>query len=110
MTSCFVNPKHKPIWFQPAALAIASWAAAIAVGDQAGAASRRSEREVASVEQRAARSPIMANVSLSNERITVYDANGWVLRAPVSNGQRGRETPADMFSVIEKQAEHYSNL
>ena len=48
--------------------------------------------------------------SLYNQRITVYDANGWILRAPVSSGQRGRETPAGIFSIIQKEAEHYSNL
>jgi hypothetical protein len=52
----------------------------------------------------------MAIVSLHNQRITVYDANGWILRAPVSSGQKGRETPAGIFSVIQKEAEHYSNL
>ena len=31
-------------------------------------------------------------------------------RAPVSTGQKGRETPAGIFSIIQKQAEHYSNL
>ena len=46
----------------------------------------------------------------SSQRITVYDANGWILRAPVSSGQKGRETPAGIFSVIQKEAEHYSNL
>src|SRR5262245_33836963 len=80
------------------------------MGDHAGAASSRNERAVASVEQRIAGAPIMAIVSLRNQRITVYDANGWILRAPVSSGQKGRETPAGIFSVIEKQAEHYSNL
>lgn len=54
--------------------------------------------------------PILAIVSLQRQRITVYDAQGWILRAPVSSGQKGRETPAGVFSVIEKQAEHYSNL
>jgi hypothetical protein len=88
MTSCFVNPKHKPNWLQPARLAIASWAAVIAVGDHAGAAGGRNERAVASVESRAAGAPIMAIVSLRNQRITVYDANGWILRAPVSSGQK----------------------
>jgi hypothetical protein len=110
MTSCFVNPKHKPNWLQPARLAIASWAAVIAVGDHAGAAGGRNERAVASVESRAAGAPIMAIVSLRNQRITVYDGNGWILRAPVSSGQKGRETPAGIFSVIQKEAEHYSNL
>jgi hypothetical protein len=28
----------------------------------------------------------------------------------VSSGQKGRETPAGIFSVIQKNAEHYSNL
>src|SRR2546430_11295732 len=52
----------------------------------------------------------MAIVSLRDQRITVYDATGWILRAPVSSGQKGRETPAGIFSVIQKEAEHYSNL
>jgi lipoprotein-anchoring transpeptidase ErfK/SrfK len=52
----------------------------------------------------------MAIVSLRDQRITIYDKDGWILRAPVSSGQRGRETPAGVFSVIQKDAEHYSNL
>ena len=52
----------------------------------------------------------MAVVSLRSQQITVYDADGWILRGPVSSGQKGRETPAGVFSVIQKQAEHYSNL
>jgi hypothetical protein len=80
------------------------------MGDHASAASSRSERALASVESRSAGAPIMAIVSLRTQRITLYDANGWILRAPVSSGQKGRETPAGIFSVIEKQAEHYSNL
>ena len=52
----------------------------------------------------------MAVVALRSQQITVYDADGWILRGPVSSGQKGRETPAGVFSVIQKQAEHYSNL
>jgi hypothetical protein len=62
------------------------------------------------VESRAGGAPVMAIVSLHSQRITVYDAGGWILRAPVSSGQTGRETPAGIFSVIQKEAEHYSNL
>ena len=61
-------------------------------------------------QSRTAGEPIMAIVSLHNQRITIYDANGWILRAPVSSGQRGRETPAGIFSVIQKDADHHSNL
>jgi hypothetical protein len=110
MRSRFVNPKRKATRLRPTQLAMAGLAALLAAGDHAGAADRRGERFVEAIEQRTAGEPIMAIVSLHSQRITVYDANGWILRAPVSSGQRGRETPAGIFSVIEKQAEHYSNL
>src|ERR1700730_5736339 len=106
----FVNLKRKQTWLRPAHLAIAGLAALIAAGDHAEATDRRGERAVESIESRAAGEPIMAIVSLQNQRITVYDANGWIQRAPVSSGQRGRETPAGIFSVIQKDADHHSNL
>ena len=111
-TSGFLNPRHRLTWLERAHLVIAGWAAVMVMGDHAGAANGRKERVVA-FESRIAGEPVepmMAIVSLRNQRITAYDAKGWILRAPVSSGQKGRETPAGIFSVIEKQAEHYSNL
>jgi hypothetical protein len=110
MNADVVNAKRKATWWQPARLAVASFAAVIVASGHAGAASSRNERSVASVESRVPGQPIMAIVSLRSQRITIYDADGWVLRAPVSSGQKGRETPAGIFTVIEKQVEHYSNL
>src|SRR4030081_2786842 len=110
MRSRFVNPKRKQTRLRPAHLAIAGLAALIAAGDYVGATDRRSERSVESIQPRTAGQPIMAVVSLHNQRITVYDADGWIVRAPVSSGQKGRETPAGIFSIIQKNAEHYSSL
>src|SRR4030088_2343823 len=110
MRSRCVNPKRKPTRPRPAHLAVAGLAALIAAAAPVGPTDRRNERVVESIEQRTAGEPVMAIVSLHSQRITVYDANGWILRAPVSSGQKGRETPAGIFSVIQKQAEHYSNL
>src|ERR1700738_254056 len=107
MTSRFANPKRKQTRLRSAHLVVASVAALVAAGDHAGARSGWSER---SVESHSAGDPIMAIVSLRNQRITLYDATGWILRAPVSSGQKGRETPAGIFTVIQKEAEHYSNL
>ena len=109
MTFCIAGPKRdRP---RPRlAHALAVLAALIAAGDRAGARSARNDRLVESIESRAAGEPVMAIVSLQSQRITVYDANGWILRAPVSSGQKGRETPAGIFSVIQKEADHYSNL
>jgi hypothetical protein len=84
--------------------------ALVMAGDHAAAKSSRTESSVESIQSRVAGEPIMAIVSLRDQRITIHDANGWILRAPVSSGQKGRETPAGIFSVIQKEAEHYSNL
>jgi flagellar biosynthesis regulator FlaF len=54
--------------------------------------------------------PVMAIVALSEQHVTIYDAEGKMLRAPVSTGQSGYETPAGIYSILEKNREHYSNL
>ncbi len=105
-----MNPQHTQTRLRSPHLAIAALAALVGLGDHAGATDDRIERSVKSIESRTAGEPILAIVALDEQRITVYDAEGWILRAPVSSGQRGRETPAGIFSIIQKQAEHYSNL
>src|SRR5947207_7622699 len=110
MTFRDVNLTSMQRWLQAVSLAVAGLAALIAAGNDAAARSGWSERSVEPIELRAARDPIMVIVSLRNQRITVYDAEGWILRAPVSSGQKGRETPAGIYSVIQKVEEHYSNL
>jgi lipoprotein-anchoring transpeptidase ErfK/SrfK len=59
---------------------------------------------------RPAADPIMAIVSIKSQRVTFYDAEGWILRAPVSTGTTGRETPAGVFAVIEKNKDHHSSM
>ena len=110
MTSRYVNPKCRKNRLRPAYFAVAGLAALIAAGGHAAARGGSSERPVESIQSRSAGEPVMAIVSLRNQRITVYDAKGWILRAPVSSGTTGRETPAGIFSVIQKVEEHYSNL
>jgi hypothetical protein len=55
--------------------------------------------------------PALAVVALDAQRVTIYDSNGRVLQqSPVSTGQTGYETPAGIFSVVQKKADHNSNL
>ena len=54
--------------------------------------------------------PIMAIVTIKTQKVTFYDADGWILRAPVSTGITGRETPAGVFAVLEKDKDHHSSL
>jgi L,D-transpeptidase catalytic domain len=109
MTSRLINFKHPHGVLRPVQLGMAL-ALVIAAGGDAFARSGRTEIPIEAVQSRAAGEPIVAVVSLHDQRVTVYDANGWILRAPVSSGQKGRETPAGIFSVIQKEVEHYSNL
>jgi hypothetical protein len=59
---------------------------------------------------RAAGEPIMAIVSIKTQQVTFYDADGWIFRAPVSTGVEGRETPAGVFAVLEKDKDHHSTM
>jgi len=59
---------------------------------------------------REAGEPIMAIVSIKTQQVTLYDADGWILRAPVSTGVAGRETPAGVFAVLEKEKDHRSTM
>jgi hypothetical protein len=78
----------------------------------AGAAAKqaRPAAPVEAVAPRDAGEPIMAIVSIKSQRVTFYDADGWILRAPVSTGTTGRETPAGVFAVLEKDKDHHSSM
>jgi hypothetical protein len=87
-------------------------AALMALTPPAGAAAKQANpaHSVAATAPRDAGAPIMAIVSIKSQQVTIYDADGWMLRAPVSTGIKGRETPAGVFSVVEKDKDHHSNL
>jgi multidrug efflux pump subunit AcrA (membrane-fusion protein) len=78
----------------------------------AGAAAKqpRPARTIEATAPREAGEPIMAIVSIKTQKVTFYDAEGWILRAPVSTGVAGRETPAGVFAVLEKDKDHHSSL
>jgi hypothetical protein len=79
------------------------------IAEAAPGKGRQGQQETA-VATRPSTTPVMAIVSLNQQRVTIYDAEGPILQAPVSTGQTGYETPAGIYSVLEKQVEHYSNL
>jgi len=92
-----------------ATLAISGLVTLVTLGP---AKSQRSEveREREAVLVRHAGTPVMAVVALAEQRVTIYDISGKILRASVSTGQTGYETPVGIYSVLQKEAEHYSNL
>jgi len=101
-------------WGFSAIVTLAATAAltALTVAPPAEAAASRASpaHPTAATAPRDAGAPIMAIVSIKSQQVTIYDADGWILRAPVSTGIKGRETPAGVFSVVEKDKDHHSNL
>ena len=99
-----------------AGVALTALAVALAAAPSANAAPRqtqapaRPERTVEGAAPREAGEPIMAIVSIKSQKVTFYDADGWILRAPVSTGTKGRETPAGVFAVLQKDKDHHSSL
>ncbi len=93
-----------------ATLAAVAALTALTVAPPADAATRQGRHPTQETAPRQAGEPIMAIVSIKSQQVTFYDADGWILRAPVSTGTTGRETPAGVFAVIEKQKDHHSSL
>lgn len=54
--------------------------------------------------------PLIVAVSIKNQSLKVYDANGLFAEAPVSTGMAGHSTPLGIFSVIQKNKWHRSNI
>src|SRR3974377_796244 len=54
--------------------------------------------------------PLIISVSIQKQQVKVYDANGFFAEAPVSTGMAGHPTPMGVFSVIEKDRYHHSNI
>jgi hypothetical protein len=96
-----------------AGLTFAGALAALIASPPTDAAVKHSQKPARQTEEtapRAAGEPIMAIVSIKSQKVTIYDKDGWIFRAPVSTGISGRETPAGVFSVIDKDKDHHSNL
>src|SRR4051812_11802341 len=92
-------------WLRPALATFVAIAALMAttLSEPADAAARKArkappQRSTEETAPRDAGAPIMGIVSIKSQKVTFYDADGWILRAPVSTGIKGRETPAGIFA------------
>jgi hypothetical protein len=97
-------------WGPAAIVTLAAMAALTALTADVAARQPRPAPPKEATAPREAGEPIMAIVSIKTQQVTFYDADGWILRAPVSTGTTGRETPAGVFAVLEKDPDHHSSL
>ena len=54
--------------------------------------------------------PVLAVVSIGRQRVSVYGSTGLLGQSAVSTGQAGHRTPTGVFSVIQKNRWHRSNI
>lgn len=54
--------------------------------------------------------PIVIAISIQNQSLKIYDADGLFSQSPISTGMRGHPTPMGVFSVIQKHKWHRSNI
>src|SRR5665213_1571638 len=61
-------------------------------------------------EQSKPHGPLIVAISIDRQKLKIYDDNGFFAEAPVSTGMKGHPTPTGVFSVIQKQKLHHSNI
>jgi len=66
--------------------------------------------ELAAKETAKPQGPLIIAISIEKQSLKLYDANGLFAESPVSTGMRGHPTPLGVFSVIQKQKMHRSNI
>ena len=54
--------------------------------------------------------PVIISISIDQQKLRLYDANGLFAESPISTGMRGHPTPMGVFSVIQKEKLHHSNI
>ena len=59
---------------------------------------------------RPAGTPRLAVIALAQQHVSIYGDSGKILGAPVSTGATGHETPAGIYTIVQKEEEHHSNL
>ena len=97
-------------WKSPAIVTLVAVVVLTALNADAAPRQTRPAPPKEEVAARNAGEPIMAVVSIKSQQVTFYDGEGWILRAPVSTGTKGRETPAGVFAIVEKKEDHRSNM
>lgn len=53
---------------------------------------------------------LLAVVSIAKQQITVHGPGGVIGQSPVSTGRRGKDTPTGVFTILQKNKHHVSNL
>jgi hypothetical protein len=107
-----VRAKESAFRLGGAALALALFTQIAPLPAEAQSEQRRAKQasRPAPVQALRTEGPLVSLVSLNQQRMFVYDANGFVVQTRVSSGRTGHETPKGIYSILEKKVDHTSNI
>jgi lipoprotein-anchoring transpeptidase ErfK/SrfK len=71
---------------------------------------RNAAKKIEAPETAKPQGPLIIAISIDQQKLRVYDANGFYAETPISSGMRGHSTPMGVFSVIQKHKLHHSNI
>jgi len=71
---------------------------------------RNAGKKIETPETSKPQGPLIIAISIDQQKLRVYDANGIYAETPISTGMRGHSTPMGVFSVIQKHKLHHSNI
>ncbi len=71
---------------------------------------RNAGKKIEAPETSKPQGPLIIAISIDQQKLRVYDANGFYAETPISTGMRGHSTPMGVFSVIQKHKLHHSNI
>src|SRR5882757_8070688 len=71
---------------------------------------RNAGKKIEAPETSKPQGPLISAISIDQQKLRVYDANGIYAETPISTGMRGHSTPMGVFSVIQKHKLHHSNI
>lgn len=83
----------------------------IAATDAVGSKKKqKSGQKDAKETAKAVTGPLVISVSLGRQKLAVFDGDRVIAESPISSGRVGYGTPTGVFSIVEKNRVHHSNL
>jgi hypothetical protein len=70
----------------------------------------RLKSQAASTRAAESSAPLLIVVSIKKQHVRVFDINGEVASSRISSGKPGHDTPTGVFSILEKNVYHVSNI
>ena len=71
---------------------------------------RNAGKKIETPEAAKPQGPLIIAISIDQQRLKIYDGNGFYAETPISTGTSGHPTPMGVFSVIQKHKMHHSNI